>query len=82
MNGQNGHNGLNGNGQANGLESSEGLKAKNGLYSIGANPPPAWSSCKFSSYYNVIKFFEYYLSFGMFCGKEKMWGMYTVQGFA
>jgi hypothetical protein len=47
MNGQNGHNGLNGNGQANGLDTSEGLKAKNGLYSIGANPPPAWSSCKF-----------------------------------
>jgi hypothetical protein len=46
MNGHSHNGNVHRNGQTNGLEADEGLKAKNGLYSIGANPPPAWSSCK------------------------------------
>ena len=63
---QNGHATSNGeNGHANGLEYTNGVTnggKPGGYYSVGANPPPAWSNCKnFSNglIFTIYKIFSY-----------------------
>ena len=63
---QNGHATSNGeNGHANGLEYTNGVTnggKPGGYYSVGANPPPAWSNCKnFSNglIFIIYKIFSY-----------------------